>query len=70
MEIKTQFPYVDEFGVKHKNLIKHWVENENGEPGKLLQVETGRVYDVAVDIYPCKYNYVIFYEEDAEYAVD
>lgn len=64
MEIKTQFPFIDEFGVEHKNLIKHWVEDENGNIGKILQVETGIVYSVAVDVYPCKYNYVIYYEDD------
>ena len=63
MEIKTQHPYVDENGVLHSNLIKHWVEDENGNLGKMLQVETGIVYDIAIDIYPCKYNYVIYYEE-------
>ena len=61
MEIKTQYPYVDEFGVSHPNLIKHWVEN-----GKMLQVETGNVYDVAIDIYPCKYTYVIYEETDLD----
>ena len=63
MEIKTQFPFIDENGVEHKNLIKHWVEDENGNLGKLLQVETGRIYEVAIDVYPCAYNYVIYYEE-------
>ena len=63
MEIKTQYPYVDENGVSHPNLIKHWVEDENGNLGKMLQVETGMVYDIAIDIYPCRYNYVIYYEE-------
>lgn len=63
MEIKTQFPFIDENGVEHKNLIKHWVEDENGNLGKLLQVETGRIYEVAIDVYPCAYNYVIYHEE-------
>lgn len=64
MELKKQYPYVDEFGVTYPNLIKHWVEDENGNLGKLLQIETGIVYDIAVDVYPCKYNYVIYYEDD------
>lgn len=64
MEIKTQFPFIDEFGVEHTDLIKHWVEDEKGNPGKMLQVETGKVYSVAVDVYPCIYNYVIYYEDD------
>ena len=62
MEIKTQYPYIDEFGVSHSNLIKRWVENENGELGKILQVETGNVYDIAIDVFPCKYTYAIYYE--------
>ena len=64
MEIKKQYPFIDEFGIAHTNLIKHWVEDEKGNLGKLLQVETGKVYDIAIDVYPCIYNYVIFYEEE------
>jgi len=66
MEIKTQYPFIDEFGVEHADLIKHWAEDENGNLGQMLQVETGRVYSVAVDVYPCRYNYVIYYEELGE----
>lgn len=66
MEIKIQFPYVDDFGVSRPNLIKHWAEDENGNFGKILQVETGLVYDVAIDVYPCKYTYTIYHENNEE----
>ena len=37
-----------------ENLIKHYSDTENT---KLLQVETGIIYDEAVDTYPCQYTY-------------
>lgn len=52
--IKTQYPFVDDNGVEHKNLIKTWTTNSKKT---LLQVETGAMYDEAVDIYPCPYTY-------------
>lgn len=33
--------------------IRHWSDEY-----KIMQVETGIVYDEAVDRYPCKYTYV------------
>ena len=52
--IKTQYPFVDENGTVHNNLIKTWTDDETKT---LLQVETGQTYDEAVDVYPCRYTY-------------
>ena len=52
--LKEQYPYVDDNGVVHNNLIKHWTDDETKT---LLQVETGAMYDEAIDIYPCPYTY-------------
>lgn len=52
--IKTQYPFVDESGTVHNNLIKTWTDDETKT---LLQVETGQTYDEAVDAYPCRYTY-------------
>lgn len=48
-----QYPFIDEEGVEHDNLIKHYSDN-----GKMiLQKETGVKYAEAVDVYPCRYTY-------------
>ena len=52
--IFTQYPYIDEFGVAHNNLIKTYT---NDTTKTLKQVETGALYDEAVDVYPCRYTY-------------
>ena len=52
--IHTQYPFVDENGTVHNNLIKTWTDDESKT---LLQVETGQNYDEAIDIYPCPYTY-------------
>ena len=52
--IRTQYPFVDESGTVHDNLIKTWTDDETKT---LLQVETGQTYDEAVDVYPCRYTY-------------
>ncbi len=49
-----QKTYKDENGVEHFNLMETYSDN----PDKtLLQVETGRVYDRAIDIAPVRYTY-------------
>lgn len=50
----TQYPYVDESGKVYENLIKHWTDDETKT---MLQVETGAMYEEAIDIYPCPYTY-------------
>ena len=53
--IKTQHPYIDDFNVTHENLVKTYTT----DPKKVLQqVETGNIYDIAIDIYPCPFTYV------------
>ena len=53
--IKTQYPYIDDNGQIHNNLIKTYTDTENKV---LLQVETGIIYGTEViDVYPCRYTY-------------
>lgn len=48
-----QYPFIDESGTEHDNLVKHY-----SDEGKLiLQVETGVKYAEAIDVYPCRYTY-------------
>lgn len=51
----TQYPFVDDGGTVHENLIRHYTDDP--EHKTLLQVETGANYDDAVDIYPCPFTY-------------
>jgi len=52
--ILEQYPYVDDFGVAHTDMIKHWTD----DPTKtMLQLETDVMYDVAIDLYPCQFTY-------------
>ena len=53
--LKEQYPYIDDNGVEHNDLIKHWTDDP--EHKTLLQVETGALYDEAIDLYPCSYTY-------------
>ena len=52
--LKAQHPYIDENGNERPELIRHYSD----ESKRLLQVETGREYDEAIDVYPCRYTYV------------
>ena len=38
----------------NEKLIRHYTDNENMA---LKQAETGNIYEDAVDLMPCKYNY-------------
>lgn len=58
IEIKTEYPYIDDNGEKNSNIIKTYAEDENSVRYKIKQIETGIIYDEAVDIYPCRYTYV------------
>ena len=53
MIIET-YPYVDENGTEHRELIKH----ESNREKMIMQVETGIEYYDAVDTYPCRYTYI------------
>lgn len=49
-----QKTYKDENGVEHFNLMETYSDN----PDKtLLQMETGAIYDRAIDIVPVRYTY-------------
>lgn len=49
-----QRTYKDENGVEHINLMETYSDN----PDKtLLQVETGAIYDRAIDVVPVRYTY-------------
>lgn len=63
VEIKEQYPYIDEFGNPRYSLIKHWAEDELGNKYYIKQVETGRIYETATDVYPCKYSYEVTNEQ-------
>lgn len=51
--IIEQYPFVDEAGIEHIELIKHFSDSNK----KIKQVETGAKYSEAVDVYPCRYTY-------------
>ena len=57
IEVKEQYPFIDENGNEREKLVKHYAENEDGERFYIKQVETGFEYAEAVDVYPCKYTY-------------
>ena len=45
--------YIDENGIEKENLIETYSDKDF----KIKQVETGNIYDRAVDLKPCKYTY-------------
>lgn len=57
VELKKQYPYIDENGNARADLEKHYAENELGERYYIKQLPTNIVYAEAVDVYPCKYTY-------------
>lgn len=52
--IIKEYPYVDISGKEYPNLIRHYSDKKK----TIKQVETGVEYTDAIDIYPCKYNYI------------
>ena len=58
IELKLQRPFIDDNGKVYDHLERHYAEDENGVRYKIKQIETGIIYDEAVDLYPCKYTYV------------
>ena len=58
VEIKTEYPVKIGDEIKN-NLIKHYAEDELGNRYYIKQVETGRIYEDAIDLYPCKYTYIV-----------
>ena len=64
-----QYPWVDENGVEHNDLIKHY--REGG--GKIICAETDEVYDDgAIDLYPCDLHYYELeeYDDDLQHEVE
>lgn len=66
IELKQQYPFVDDEGTVREDLIKHYAEDENGKKYLILQKETGVKYGEAVDVYPCRYTYEVTNEEIIE----
>lgn len=57
IEIKLQKPYIDGDGNVRDNLEKHYAEDESGTRYKIMQNETGIIYNEAIDVSPCRYTY-------------
>lgn len=67
MSVIEIYPYVDEQGVENEKLVQH--KSDDGK--RIIQLETGRIYDEAIDLYPCRYTYAEVIEPDASIeAVD
>lgn len=60
MSVIEIYPYVDEQGVENEKLVQH--KSDDGK--RIIQLETGRIYDEAIDLYPSKYTYVEVIEPD------
>ena len=61
--IVQKAPYVDENGKEHVDKI----ETSSSNGFKILQVETGKIFDSAIDGYPSPYTYIetdVFIEDD------
>lgn len=50
IELKIQYPFIDENGNAHFDLIKTYSEDENGVFHNVKQIETGVEYGSAVDV--------------------
>lgn len=57
IQLKEQYPFVEDNLNINPGLIKHWAEDENGKQYFILQKETGIKYYHAVDVFPCVYTY-------------
>lgn len=67
MSVIEIYPYVDKHGVENEKLVQH--KSDDGK--RIIQLETGRIYDEAIDLYPCRYTYAEVIEPDASIeAVD
>ncbi len=60
MSVIEIYPYVDEQGVENEKLVQH--KSDDGK--RIIQLETGRIYDEAIDLYPSKYTYAEVIEPD------
>ena len=57
-------PYIDEKGTAHEDLVKTYSD----EGLKIMQVETGLIFEDVVDCYPCKFTYKEVKEPEEEVA--
>ena len=64
-----QHPFVLD-GVEHDDLVLTYAENAAHQKYRIRQVETGIVYDSAVDVYPSRYTYEVTDELIPEEAVE
>lgn len=62
MAVIEENPYIDENGEPYFDKVRHY--SDEGKP--IVQVETGKIYDEAVDIYPCPYTYAEVENETVE----
>lgn len=60
MSVIEIYPYVDEHGVENEKLVQHKSDDDK----RIIQLETGRIYDEAIDLYPSKYTYAEVIEPD------
>lgn len=58
IQLKLQNPYTDANGNVRENLEMHYAEDEFGKRYYIEQIETGIEYAEAVDVVPCRYNYI------------
>ena len=47
------------FEIIQDKLIRHWAEDAQGNKYCIQQVETGIIYEEAIDVLPCRYTYVV-----------
>lgn len=57
-----EYPYITEQDEKNYDFIRHYSD----EGHKIVQNETGRVFEEALDRYPCKYTYSEYIEKREE----
>lgn len=63
IDAQEDYPWVDDEGKEHPGFIRYY--SQNGK--KIRNVQTGELYDEAVEIYPCKTKY---YETDINLEPD
>ena len=52
MELRIEYPYIDEFGNEKIDKAKIFAEDENGNQYKVLKADTGEIANSFVDFYP------------------
>lgn len=57
INLMVEYPFVNLKGDLNDNLIKHYAKDDEGKLYYIKQVQTGVIFEQAVDIYPCSYSY-------------